>query len=202
MKRGKFVVIEGIDRAGKSTQCKLIQEKLGWKVIEFPNRSTPTGKLIDAHLKREVRFSNETFHLLCSANRWEMMAEIKELLLFGTNIICGRYAYSGVAYSHAKGMDFDWCKNPDIGLIKPDLVIFLDVGAEVAASRGDFGKEIYEKIDFQKKVRKSFLKVLDILDFEGFKLVHGSTSIDRDHETIMDLLEHMKEPKELKELWK
>ena len=48
----------------------------------------------------------------------------------GINIICDRYSYSGVAYSSAKGLDFKWCLNADRGLIKPDLVIYIDVDTE------------------------------------------------------------------------
>ncbi len=43
----------------------------------------------------------------------------------GTNIILDRYAYSGVAFTSAKGLDLEWCKNSDKGLPKPDIVFFL-----------------------------------------------------------------------------
>ena len=69
--------------------------------------------------------SNEAVHLLFSANRWEKIKEIEETLKNGTNIICDRYWYSGVAYSVAKGMDFEWCLAADKGLHQPDLVIYL-----------------------------------------------------------------------------
>ena len=70
---------------------------------------------------------DQTIHLLFSANRWESSNEIVTLMEAGKDVICDRYVYSGVAYSSAKGLDFEWCYSSDKGLPKPDLVIFLDI---------------------------------------------------------------------------
>ncbi len=59
-------------------------------------------------------------------NRWESKDFIINSLKEGINIICDRYAYSGVAYSAAKGLSFEWCLNADRGMIKPDIVIYID----------------------------------------------------------------------------
>ena len=56
-------------------------------------------------------------------------------------------------------MTIDWCKQPDRGLPKPDLVCFLDVSAEEARKRGGFGKEKYEESGFQARVRENYLKL-------------------------------------------
>jgi len=50
----------------------------------------------------------------------------------------------------------DWCKQPDIGLPKPDLILFLQLSPEEAAERGNFGNERYENSSFQEKVLQSF----------------------------------------------
>ena len=71
-------------------------------------------------------------------------------------MVCDRYAYSGVAYSVAKGMDLEWCRGPDVGLLRPDLVVFLDAAPEKVAARAEYGEERYEKVDFQKKVARPF----------------------------------------------
>ena len=90
----------------------------------------------------------EAIHLMFSANRWETNKQIIQLLTEGNNIICDRYAYSGVSYSSAKGLDIEWCKNADRGLPRPDLVFFLYANEEILEKRGSFGKEIYEKKEF------------------------------------------------------
>jgi thymidylate kinase len=73
----------------------------------------------------------------------------------GTSLVVDRYAYSGVAYSAAKGlagMDAAWCKAPDAGLPAPDLVVYLELDNAAAAARAGFGGERYEKAEFQDKV--------------------------------------------------
>lgn len=88
---------------------------------------------------------------LCCACRDALVAA----LLSGTTLVVDRYAYSGVAYSAAKGvpgMDIEWCRNPDIGLPAPDMVVYLRVNNAVAAARAGFGEERYEKAEFQEKV--------------------------------------------------
>ena len=66
----------------------------------------------------------EAVHILFSMNRWEEKNQILDMLNSGTNVICDRYAFSGVAYSLAEGLNFEWCKGADSQLIQPDLTIF------------------------------------------------------------------------------
>lgn len=56
-------------------------------------------------------------------------------------------------------MDYEWCISPDRGLIKPDLVIFLDADPDVLRNRPGFGEEKYERVDFQKKVKSAFKRI-------------------------------------------
>ncbi|KAK7835519.1 thymidylate kinase [Quercus suber] len=49
----------------------------------------------------------------------------------GTTLIVDRYSYSGVAFSSAKGLALEWCKAPEIGLLAPDLVLYLDIQPEI-----------------------------------------------------------------------
>lgn len=86
-------------------------------------------------------------------------SKILKLLEEGTLILCDRYAFSGIAFSASKGLPFDWCKTPDVGLPKPDVVIFLDVTPEIAKERGGYGEERYEKEEMQKRVRNEYTHV-------------------------------------------
>ena len=96
--------------------------------------------------------NDQAVHLLFAMNRWEQMDNFKELLQNGTHIVCDRYAFSGVTYSAAKGLDFNWCLNADRGLLKPDIVIYMDADLETLQKRAGFGEERYEKAEFQAKV--------------------------------------------------
>ena len=137
--RGAFILFEGVDRSGKSTQAGMLANYIASKqtseFIRFPERTSVIGKLINSYLTSASNMSDETIHLLFSANRWEASKGIEEKLASGTTLICDRYAYSGVAFSSAKGIDLDWCKAPDIGLPAPDAIIFLDLTVEEAATR-------------------------------------------------------------------
>ncbi|ODQ82731.1 hypothetical protein BABINDRAFT_169919 [Babjeviella inositovora NRRL Y-12698] len=162
--RGQLILVEGLDRCGKTTQTTRLVEKLasqGHKVelVKFPDRSTPIGKLINTYLcDKAFQLSDEAAHLLFSANRWELAATITETLNQGTFVVLDRYVYSGIAYSAAKGLDFDWCASPDKGLPQPDLVIFLTMSTEKLNQRSGFGGERYEISEFQGLVKEKFDK--------------------------------------------
>lgn len=156
-----FFVFEGLDRSGKSTQSKRLTkrfedagEKVRWTC--FPNRALASGILIDLYLRRKIEMSDEAIHLLFSANRWETAASIVEDLANGVTIVCDRYAFSGVAYSAAKGLSFEWCQSPDVGLPMPDCAFFLHLSPEVGKTRANFGDERYENHEMQARVREEF----------------------------------------------
>ncbi|TDZ48287.1 Thymidylate kinase [Colletotrichum trifolii] len=162
--RGAFIAFEGLDRSGKTTQVKLLEQRfveLGKKVkvMRFPDRTTPIGQMIDAYLKSSVEMEDHVIHLLFSANRWEAVNNIQSLLASGTTVICDRYYHSGIVYSAAKqnpSLSLHWARAPELGLPRPDLVLFLDLEEEVAKQRGGWGGELYEKAEFQKRVRELF----------------------------------------------
>lgn len=58
-----------------------------------------------------------------------------------------------------QGLSYSWCKSPDFGLPAPDLVLFLDLSPEVAATRGGYGTERYETSEVQLAVRKLFSRI-------------------------------------------
>lgn len=145
----------------------LIQEfhKSGKKaeLVKFPDRTTEIGKLINEYLvNKDFQLPKESIHLLFSANRWEVRDKLLQKLSQNVNLIMDRYYYSGIAYSAANGLDFQWCVNPDIGLPKPDLTLFLTFRDNENVSRlsvrENYGEERYEKVEFQLKVKQQFEK--------------------------------------------
>ncbi|KAI8980274.1 thymidylate kinase-like protein [Pilobolus umbonatus] len=207
MKRGLLIVVEGCDRSGKSTQCevlvnKLRKENVDTELIKFPDRTTQTGKMIDSYLQQKSELDDHAIHLLFSANRWEAMSSMLDKLNSGKTLIVDRYAYSGVAFSSAKGLDLEWCRHPDIGLLTPDLVLFLDLSIDEAEKRGGFGDERYEKRELQMKVRDKFMKLKD----ERWKFIDASQSMDKVEQDIWHQVNTCKKtlhPEELQfNLWK
>ncbi|KAK0488512.1 thymidylate kinase-domain-containing protein [Armillaria novae-zelandiae] len=164
MARGAFIVIEGLDRSGKTTQTADLREKLAAsgnavKLHKFPDRTTSIGKMIDSYLQSKSDLDDHAIHLLFSANRWELASTIEDILESGTTVLCDRYAFSGIAFSASKGLPYEWCRSPDIGLPAPDLVLFLDITPEKARERGGYGNERYEKEEMQRKVREQYKRI-------------------------------------------
>lgn len=161
--RGAFILFEGCDRVGKSTQCSMLVEYLKKEghtveLFRFPDRSTEIGKTIDAYLQNKANLNDRMIHLMFSLNRHECSAKIVEALNAGKTVVCDRYCFSGAAYTMAKSTEYeyDWCVMPDIGLPAPDLVLFLDMDVTKAAERSEYGGERYERIDLQKRIRENF----------------------------------------------
>jgi len=105
--RGAFIVLEGVDRCGKTTQAAMLLDRLQergtpCRAMRFPDRTTCVGQIIDRYLRSSTDLNDGAIHLLFSANRWEASDGIRRTLRRGTTIVCDRYAYSGVAFSAAK----------------------------------------------------------------------------------------------------
>ncbi|XP_022423937.1 thymidylate kinase isoform X2 [Delphinapterus leucas] len=210
-RRGALIVLEGVDRAGKSTQSRKLVDALCAaghcaELLRFPERSTEIGKLLSSYLEKKSEVEDHSVHLLFSANRWEHVLPhgwlpeaasrsalflfspvpaacsperlphlglrdasgrtfrwplIKEKLSQGITLVVDRYAFSGVAFTSAKeNFSLDWCKQPDVGLPKPDLVVFLQLQLAEAAARGEFGRERYESSPFQQRALQCFQQLL------------------------------------------
>jgi len=208
--RGLFFVFEGLDRSGKSTQSKKLAKRLETEIgpvkwMCFPNRETPTGTLIDLYLRRQLDLPDDLVHQLFSANRWEVATSIVSTLNSGTSVVCDRYAFSGVAYSAAKGLDFTWCQKPDVGLPLPDGVFFLHVDESVGASRQNFGDERYENTDMQAQVRQEFRRG-PLREGVEWKDVDGARDIEVIHEEIFGAVQEIRQAEQenarpIRRLW-
>ncbi|KAI3390793.1 hypothetical protein diail_8662 [Diaporthe ilicicola] len=173
--RGAFIVLEGMDRSGKTTQVKLLQSRFiegGRKVqlMRFPDRTTPTGQIINQYLASSATLPDQSIHLLFTANRWEAAPAIASLLARGVTVVCDRYYYSGMVYSAAKGnpsLGLAWARAPEAGLPRPDAVLFLDLSEEQARARGGFGEERYETVEMQRRVRALFWGLKDGAEVDG-----------------------------------
>ncbi|XP_076626467.1 thymidylate kinase [Colletes latitarsis] len=165
--RGALIVFEGCDRAGKSTQVKMLLEALNKLNIpaagrNFPNRKTCIGALINNFLSQKQEFPPEAAHLMFSANRWECREEILKTLRSGISLIIDRYASSGAAYTAAtSSRSLAWCKEADRGLPSPDLVILLKVSQEDQSLRSNWGDERFENIKIQQRVAENYEKLKD-----------------------------------------
>ena len=176
MSRPLFIVFEGIDGCGKSTQLKLLCEKLtrlGRRPLPTAEPTdSATGKMLRAALSgSDPRTAGEMAALFTLDRIHHNKAQdgIEKSLEKGFDVISDRYYYSSLAYQGSL-TDYEWvrhmnCACPEIR--KPDLCIFIDISPKVALSRiGQRGeaKEIYEKEDTLTLFRATFLRVFATLD--------------------------------------
>ncbi|KAM3850234.1 thymidylate kinase [Diretmus argenteus] len=188
-KRGALIVLEGVDKAGKTTQCHKLVQALQHsgrpaEMMRFPDRTTKIGQLINAYLEKSSDLEDHTVHLLFSANRWELVPLMKKKLEQGTTLVIDRYAFSGAAFTSAKpGFCLDWCMNPDVGLPKPDVVMFLQLSPSEAATRGQFGEERYEDSVFQRAVQQKFEKLMADPSI-NWQVIDASQSVEDVHANI------------------
>ncbi|XP_034387064.1 thymidylate kinase [Cyclopterus lumpus] len=187
--RGALIVLEGVDKAGKTTQCKRLLEALRRsgrpaEMMRFPDRTTAIGQLISAYLEKKSDLEDHTVHLLFSANRWELVPLMRKKLEQGITLIVDRYAFSGVAFTSAKpGFCLDWCMKADVGLPKPDLVMFLQLSPAEASLRGQFGEERYETGVFQSVVQQRFEELRKDSSI-NWQVIDASQSVEDVHKNI------------------
>jgi dTMP kinase len=119
-------------------------------------------------------------------------SSIKNDIDAGTTVIVDRYYYSGCVYSAAKqnpSLSLEWCRQPDVGLPRPDLCLFLDISAEDAAKRGGYGTEKYEKKEMQDRVRELFETLMQRNEGEDFVRVNAGRSVEEVQKGIRDEVE-------------
>lgn len=202
---GSLIVVEGLDRAGKTSQCHLLVKALahrGYQIRyrKFPgtdfrsslgrtstdkapgDRDTPTGKMINSYLQGTSQQDDHSIHLLFSANRWEAAEGIEADISDGITVIIDRYSYSGAVYSAAKGnpdLSLEWAWQPEVGLPRPDVLLFLSISSEEAAKRGGYGEERYETDSMQTRVRQLFEILLSMNHGHNIHVVDAGSSIDQ-----------------------
>ncbi len=172
---GRFIVIEGLDGSGKSTQVALLKqalEKLGRRVaVTHEPTDAAVGGMIRETLAGLAPRSDAELAALFLADRIRHNTNpvngIQKLLLDGTDVLCDRYYYSSLAYQSLT-VDLDWLVAANCGcpaIRKPDLCIFLDVDAARCKERMDTSRhflEIFERSGEQmERIRQNFFAAFD-----------------------------------------
>ena len=184
MRKGQIIVLEGIDKAGKGTQCKILEndiKKAGFncKILDFPDYSTPIGKEIRLFLDGRRSFSREVQHMLLSVNRWEKKEEIEQLLQSETIIIMDRYYQSNIVYGLSNGLDLNWLINLDKGLPKEDIVIILEIDPATSYKRVNRNRDLFEKnLEFLSNVKQNYQKLSQVYNW---KIVNGEENVEKIH---------------------
>ncbi|HOP60015.1 MAG TPA: dTMP kinase [Candidatus Saccharicenans sp.] len=168
--RGLFIVFEGIDGCGKSTQVELLADKLRRRGKQVVTLSEPTAgrwgqKIRDSARTKGSLSPAEELELFIRDRKEDIKNNIKPALEAGQIVILDRYFYSTLAYQGARGLDMNEIRaKHDKFVIRPDIVFILDVPVSQALKRIAGRPVIYslfEDYDYLQKVRKNFLKLKD-----------------------------------------
>ena len=200
--RGRFIVFEGIDGAGKSTQIEKLRQKLiseGRKVFitAEPTASVTGGILRDALSGNYKRSSAELAAMFLSDRVFHNVNEsvgINQALEKGFDVISDRYYYSSFAYQGLDS-DIDWVINMNLNcpeIRRPDLCIFLDLDAQKSKERIDTNRatvEIFEKEEILNKIRGKFFDVFSRLPDENIEIIDASGSVDDVAEKISEVVD-------------
>lgn len=178
MSKGKFIVFEGTDGSGKSTQMRLLEAYLTERGIPCYLTHEPTdsafGSILHDCMSGRIDTDERTIALLFAADRIDHIQNpvngMKAKLEAGITVLCDRYYFSSFAYNGGF-VPLDWVmelNRPARELLRPDLVLFLDADLEESmrrvARRGE--RERYENFERQKKIRKQYFDVFDMLKGE------------------------------------
>ena len=166
MKRGRFVVFEGLDGSGKSTQVALLARSLreaGHAVLEtFEPSDGPTGERIRAMARSgDALAPDEELRWFVEDRRAHVRDGVEPALAAGRHVVCDRYFLSTVAYQGARGLD--WRRilaESEAEFPLPDLVLLLelDPGAGLARvrERGSALERVFERADYLERVAAIF----------------------------------------------
>jgi dTMP kinase len=164
MKRGIFIVLEGPDGSGQSTQTALLARWFKKKNLRVFVTKEPTnsliGGIIRSILKKEWKVDMKTLQLLFTADRaYHLQMEIEPLLKKGINVISDRYILSNLAFGSLEE-DLEWLKKINSKFPEPDLTFILNVPGKMCAERiakSRFSFEIFETADKLEKIRNNYL---------------------------------------------
>jgi dTMP kinase len=177
-----FIVLEGIDGCGKSTQARLLAKWLENEGLKVCRTSEPSGSRIGLFIRDilsgKADVDPKTLALLFTADRFEHLRnEVKPALEQGSIVVCERYYHSTIAYQSAQGVDKAWLQDLNRFVLEPDLVLFIDVRPEVSLDRKE-GREIFEDKEFLEKVYDEYS------NFDEMKKIDGTRQCEEVFEDI------------------
>jgi dTMP kinase len=195
---GLFVVLEGIDGAGTTTQTQLLTEALIQRKIDVHATREPStgpiGKLLreilaGGHQVNGGAVSDATLGLLFAADRADhVQREILPALARGAVVVSDRYDHSSLAYQ-GEGEAFSWVRTLNSRVRRPDLTLLLALPAQVAAARrAAAGRpdELFDALTTQERVARGYLRVVvELGQHERIEVLDGTLPVADLHADIL-----------------
>ncbi len=179
MSKGKFIVFEGIDGSGKTTQIQLLQAR--FRAASLPIYVTkeptdgPIGAVIRNVLNKRIKTSEKAIAGLFLADRLDhienpingMLGQLGQEM----HVISDRYYLSSYAY-HSSHVPLDWviAANAECAkLLRPDIIFFIDISAEESLERLKKGRaflDLFENLERLKSVRANYMRAIERVEKE------------------------------------
>lgn len=193
-RRGHFIVLEGLDGAGTTTQA----ERLAARVRALKQKALVTREPSDGPLGLLLRqaltgrlglpggrepLSQQTLALMFAADRMDhLQAQIHPALEQGMTVICDRYLLSSLAYQ-GMSVDMGWVNELNRAATSPDLTLFVDVDIDTARKRRELrggDPELFDADAKQRKIRKQYQDAIKLRQKrERIEWIDGALSIDQ-----------------------
>lgn len=211
-RKGYFIVLEGLDGSGTTTQASLLHDYLkhrGRKShLTCEPTDEPVGKLIRDALSgrlsspgsgEKIAFSERARCLLFAADRQEHSAVVESIRANGTDVICDRYILSSIAYQTLdETINDTWVIDVNRGCAVPNLTLLLDVPAKECMHRLSRRKDsptVYEKKQLLASIEKNYIRTLPIYKkhFGPVRRIDGQRPIEAVHDAIVAAVESILE---------
>jgi dTMP kinase len=197
---GHLIAIEGLDGSGKSTQVRLLSQRLGTTrpvYVTCEPTDGPIGVQIRMVLEHRVQVSAATLAALFAADRADHLFQPETGILAhlqqNTDVITDRYYLSSFAYQ-GMSVDWSWIEQMHAQCIQPELTCFIDVPVEVCLARIKRGRgaqsDLFENSSALTRARDSHLVAIDRLRQAGDRIVvvDGNAPPEVVHERIWELV--------------
>jgi len=202
---GHFIVIEGIDGSGTTTQCALLADRLTENGLPVHTTREPsdgpigvlirqvlTGRVVVSGRQGARPFNWATMATLFAADRLDHLeAEVMPNLTDGVTVICDRYDHSSVAYqtvSGGGGEDISsWVRELNRHAKRPNLTLVLEVDPAAAASRRETrsgSPELYEVDEMQVELAEFYRKIDQLFPNDTIRHIDANCGIEAVAEAI------------------
>jgi dTMP kinase len=197
----QFIVFEGLDGAGTTTQAALLHRYFTQQGEDsfptFEPTDGPVGTLIRASLEvapGQKQMQESVLALLFAADRLDHSEQIRTWLTGGARVVCDRYVLSSMAYqSLDPAIPGERVVDLNRGCAVPDLTILLDVPVEVCLARlaaRNQGRTIYEKSSVLRRIHENYAKLRPLYEehFGEIASLDGTGTPEDIHRAVVELI--------------